>query len=119
MEKITMNEEFVKNIYKTIIEDGKIMYKDLYDNTEVTKRTIDYYKNALELYHSLNDNQKNVFMDVIEQTMIDTISHIFGIFDGSSTLSGNSMEFDIKINGVSTEYELQDYFLDFVENHNN
>ena len=58
-------------------------------------------------------------MNVIKQTMIDTISSLFGILDGSSTLSGGNMEFDIKINGMSTEDELQDTFLELVEEKNN
>lgn len=114
-----MNEEFIKNLYKTIIEDGRSIYKDLYENTEVTEQTVDYWKNALELYHSFNENQQNMFMDIVKQTMIDTISSIFGILDGSSTLSGGDFEFEVKINGFSTECELQDTFLRFVEENPN
>ena len=110
-----MNEEFVSRIYKTVIEDGENIYKELYENTEVTKRTVDYWKKALELYRSFDDDQKNVFMDIIRHTMIDTVSGVFGILDGSSTLSGGNLEFEIKINGISTENELQDTFLAVVE----
>lgn len=113
-----MNEEFARRIYKTIIEDGKELYKELYENTEITEKTIDYWKDALELYNSFNYKQKNVFMNIIKQTMIDTISSLFGILDGSSTLSGGNMEFDIKINGIGTEDEMQDTFLEIVEEEN-
>ena len=47
--------------------------------------------------------------------MVDTISSIFGVLDGSSTLPGEDYEFEVKINGVNTEGELQDAFLCFVE----
>ena len=47
--------------------------------------------------------------------MIDTISSVFGILDGSSTLSGGDFEFEVRINGISTEDDLQDTFLGFVE----
>lgn len=110
-----MNEEFVKSIYETVVEEGKNIYKDLYENTEVTERTVDYWKNALELYRSFDDRQKKVFLDIVKQTMIDTISSVFGILDGSSTLSGGDFEFEVKINGIGTEDELQDIFLGFVE----
>ncbi|MCM1499073.1 MAG: hypothetical protein NC124_11475 [Clostridium sp.] len=110
-----MNEEFVKEIYETIVKEGESIYKELYENTEVTERTIAYWKNALELYHSFENVQKSVFMDIIRQTMIDTISSVFGILDGSSTLGDGSFEFDVKINGVDTEDELQDTFLGYVE----
>lgn len=114
-EEIAMNENFVKSIYKTLIEDGKDIYKDLYENTKVSERTVDYWKNALELYHSFDDKQKDVFMNIVKQTMIDTISSVFGVLDGSSTLSGEDFEFEVRINGISTEDELQDTFLGFVE----
>ena len=110
-----MNEEFVKSIYQTVVEEGKNIYKDLYENTEVTERTVDYWKNALELYRSFDDRQKKVFLDIVKQTMIDTISSVFGVLDGSSTLSGGDFEFEVKINGIGTEDELQDAFLGFVE----
>lgn len=115
----TNNENFVKSIYKTLVEDGKDIYKDLYENTKVSEKTVDYWKNALELYHSFDDKQKDVFMNIVKQTMIDTISSVFGVLDGSSTLSGGDFEFEVRINGISTEDELQDTFLELVEENNN
>lgn len=110
-----MNEEFVKCIYETTVEDGKNMYKELYEETEVTGQTTDYWHNLLNLYGSFDHKQKNVFLDIIKQTMIDTISSIFGVLDGSSTLLGEDFEFEVKINGISTEEDLQDTFLRYVE----
>ena len=114
-----MNESFVKSIYKTLVEDGKDIYKDLYENTKASEKTVDYWKNALELYHSFDDIQKDVFMNIVKQTMIDTISSVLGVLDGSSTLYGGDFEFEVRINGISTEDELQDTFLEFVEENNN
>lgn len=110
-----MNERFIRSLYETVVEDGINTYRDLYENTEVTERTVNYWKNALALYHSFDEEQKNIFINIMEQTMIDTISSIFGVLDGSGTLSGEDFEFDVKINGVSTESELQDTFLAYVE----
>lgn len=50
--------------------------------------------------------------------MIDTISGVFGVLDGSSTLKDGEFECEVKINGVITKNELQDFFLDFVETNN-
>ena len=110
-----MNKKFIRSLYKTVVEEGKYIYSDLYENTEVTDKTVQYWKNALELYHSFDKRQKSIFIDIIKQTMVDTISSILGVLDGSSTLSEGDFEFDVKINGVSTEDELQDTFLEFVE----
>ena len=113
-----MNEKFIKSIYKTIVEEGRETYRDLYENTKVTEQTVDYWKRALELYHSFDNIEKKVFIDIIEQTIIDTLSSVLGVLDGSSSLDGINFEFDVKINGVSTEDELQDVFLGFIEESN-
>lgn len=117
-EEIVMNEEFARSIYETVVEEGKNIYKELYENTEVTEKTVDYWKNVLALYHSLDEKQRNVLIDIVQQIMIDTVSSVFGILDGSSTLSGGEFEFEVKINGISTEDELQDAFLEVAEENN-
>lgn len=110
-----MNEKFVKCIYETIVEGGKNIYQELYENTEVTEKTTDYWRDLLHLYGSFDDKQKKVFIGIIKQTMIDTISSIFGVLDGSSALLGGDFKFEVKINGICTEENLQDTFLGFIE----
>ena len=117
--EISMNEEFVKSVYATIVEEGEKIYKELYENTKITEQTSDYWKNAIELYKSFNVQQKDVFFQIIRQIMIDTISGIFGAFDGSSTLINGDFECEVRINGVFSENELQDNFLGFVEMNDN
>lgn len=111
-----MNKRFVESVYRTIVEEGKSTYKSLYEDTKISEKTIEYWKNAVTLYRSLNAEQQTIFMNILEQTMIDTVSGVFGVLDGSGTLSGGEFECDVKINGASTEEGLQDAFLAFVEN---
>lgn len=110
-----MNEEFVKKVYETVVNEGMQTYKDLFINTQITDNTVDYWKRTLTFYQSLEDTQKEVFFQIIKQTITDTVSGIFGIMDGSSTLIGGNCDISIKIDGVSTDDELQDDFLVFVE----
>ena len=110
-----MNEKFAREIYKTIVNESCDIYKELYQNTEITEKTVAYWKNALELFRGLDDEQKEIFFSVIRQTIIDTISGVFGVIDGSSTLGNEEFEFDFCINGINTEQELQDTFLEIVE----
>ncbi len=110
-----MNEKFVREIYKTIVNENCDIYKDLYENTEITEKTVLYWKNALELFRNLDDKQKEVFFSVIRQTIIDTISGVFGVIDGTSTLGDEEFEFNFCINGIDTEQELQDTFLEMIE----
>ena len=85
-----MNEKFVEKIYKTIVEDGVGEYKNLLDNTALKNATDKYWINALELYEKLTSEEKEKMLKFAELIMIDTISSVFGILDGSSTLSGEN-----------------------------
>ena len=114
-----MNEKFVEKIYKTIVEDGIGEYKNLLDNTTLKNATDKYWINALELYEKLSAEEKEKMLKFAELIMIYTISSVFCILDGSSTLSEETFEFDVMINGISTENELQDTFLGFVEDNMN
>lgn len=113
--RLDVNKKFVASLHKTVIEEGKILYKTLYETSEITKRTTDYWKETIAFYQSLDDNQRSVLLNIVEQTMVDTISSVLGVLDGAGTLSGENFEFDIKINGMGTEDELQDIFLAYVE----
>ena len=110
-----MNEEFIKKLYKTIVTDGIGEYHNLLENTNCKDATDRHWISTLELYEQLSSEEKEKMLKFAELIIIDTISSVFGIFDGSSTLSGGDFEFDIKINGVNTENELQDTFLEYVE----
>lgn len=111
-----MKEEFVKRLYDTGIEDGLEIYINQFNNTVITDKTTEFTRKALDMYNSLTNNQKDVFFEVLKITMIDTISLIFGVIDGSSTLNGGSMDIKMYINGEDTDEELQDTFLEYVEN---
>jgi len=110
-----MNKMFIKSIYKTVVEENKELYQDLFDNTTIDKRTDEYWKQSLNLYKNLSKENKEVLINIIEQTMIDTISNIFGIIDGSSTLNGCNIKTKLLLNGKDTDGELQDTFLEYVE----
>jgi hypothetical protein len=110
-----MTKVFIKGTYKTVVEENKKLYKDLFDNTTIDKRTDEYWKQSLNLYNNLSKDNKEVLMNIIEQTMIDTISNIFGIIDGSSTLNGCNIKTKLLLDGKDTDGELQDTFLEYVE----
>jgi len=114
-----MNEKFVENIYNTIVKDGIGEYENLLENTSDEDATDEYWKSVLELYKKLSSEEKEKMLKFAELIMIDTISNVFGVLDGSSTLAEETFEFEVKINGVSTENELQDTFLGFIEDNMN
>ncbi|MCR6108677.1 transposase [Salipaludibacillus agaradhaerens] len=110
-----MNEIFVKSLYESIVKENLELYKDLYETTNVTSKTDDYWKKAIGLYDNLTDENKEVLMKIIEQTMIDTISNMLGVIDGSSTMENCSLEPKLLLDSKDTEGELQDSFLEFIE----
>lgn len=117
------NEVFVKSIYKTIIEGNLSSYKEMYeeelDHTKLSNSEGDvYWKNQDEFYNSLDNEQKEVLMLMMKQTMIDTISHVFGIIDGSSGLVDADVEPSLLLDSIDSEGDLQDLFLAYIEDEN-
>lgn len=110
-----MNDIFVESLYESIIKENLQIYKDLYETTNVTSKTDDYLKKAIGFYDSLTDVNKDTLMKIIEQTMIDTTSNMLGVIDGSSTLKDCSLEPKLLLDSIDTEGELQDAFLEFIE----
>lgn len=115
-----MIKEKVEIIYESIVEEGIETYRQLYEKTKITDKTIVFWKKAIKLYEKLDSDEKEVFFDIIEQIIIDTTSSIFGIFDGSSSVAGGrTLETDIKIDNLDTKQNLQDYFLEIVQERKN
>lgn len=110
-----MNEKFIEKLYKTIIKDGIDEYKDLLGNTNLEDATDKYWEKSLDLYKSLTADNREKMLKFAELVMIDAISNIFGVLDGSTSLPEESFECKVSINGNSTENELQDTFLAYVE----
>lgn len=119
----SQNEVFVKAIYRTIIEGNLASYKEMYeerlDHAKLSKSEIDvYWKKQDEFYNKLNSEQKEVLMLMMKQTMIDTISHVFGIIDGSSGLVDAEVEPTLLLDSIDSEGDLQDLFLAYIEDEN-
>jgi hypothetical protein len=110
-----MNEDFVKSLYKSIVKENLELYKTVYETTNVGPKTDKHWREAIGLYNTLTDENKAILMSIIEQTMIDTISSMLGIIDGSSTLIDCSMEPKLLLDTIDTEGELQDCFLEYIE----
>lgn len=110
-----MNDIFVKSLYESIVKENIGLYKNLFETTAIEPETSEYWKQSIQLYKSLTEKSKEAFMKIIEQTMIDTISNMLGIIDGSSTLKNCSLESKLLLNNEDTAGELQDEFLEYIE----
>ena len=108
---------FIKAVMSTVVDDGIASYKTTFAHPGVV--TDPYWKRVLELYRSLPRGQRKVILDIMRQVQVDTLSEIFGIFDGTSSLSGRFETFEllhkagrrrVRLNG-----DLQDLLLEMEE----
>lgn len=112
MEKV---EKFVKEVYNSLVKEDEEVYRDLFNNTDINDDIIPYWKDALKLYSKLSDNDREIFFKVIKQITIDTISSLFGIIDGCTTIDDKGIETKLLLGEQDTEGELLDLFLAYVE----
>lgn len=110
-----MNATFVKALFDSVVKDNLQLYRDHLNTTEVTFKTDHYWKESLDLYHSLSIEHQSVFLKILEQTMIDTVSTMLGVIDGSTTLKKCSLEPKLLLDAIDTKGELQELFLEFIE----
>ncbi len=61
-------EKFTAQIKASVVEENVRIYRDLFENTE--NATDPYWQRALGLYRSLDNSQKDVFFEVIRQTIL-------------------------------------------------
>lgn len=104
---------FTAQIKKAIIEENTGIYRDLFDNTK--SATDPYWVRALELYNALDENQRNVFIEVVRQTAIDSVSNIFAVVDGVTQLDGQDGDIRFSCGDDELTGELQDRFLEQFE----
>jgi hypothetical protein len=105
--------EFTAQIKASIIEENTAIYRDLFENTK--SATDPYWIRALALYNALDTDQRRVFMEVIRQTTIDSVSNVFAVADGVTQLEGQDGDIRISCGDVDLTGELQDRFLEQFE----
>lgn len=106
-------ENFVTQVRSAIIADNMAIYKSLFTSTAVSEATDPYWKRALTLFGTLNEADRAVLFEVIRQTMVDTVSNVLGVLDGSSTLGTSRENFVLttKTDVTKLNGDLQDLFL--------
>lgn len=114
-----MNSSFIELVYKSIVQENCKVYEDILNIDKISEKTIPFWRDAISLYKDLDDNQRNIFMSVIQSVIIDTISNVFGVIDGSTNLEGHDFDISLCFSGISSEKELQDNFIEFAEKINN
>lgn len=107
-------EQFVKAVYATVVQDALSDYKNMYEE-EVSISDTELYSQAIHMYQQMDPEQQKLMMHIIEVVMVDTVSHIFGVIDGSSPLNDSDMEATLLLDNVDSEGELQDSFIGYLQ----
>lgn len=118
LDVLDKNEEIAQKIYDTLIEDGIVSYKEMFGIDDYSHFKDEYWIRAMGLFKSFDEDQQQVFFEIIRQIMVDTGASMLAILDGSASLSeGGAFESEITIDGVNAEYLLE-YFLSRDEERN-
>jgi len=107
--------EFVEKIRESVIDSNVQIYRNLFQNTSLDQVKDPYWVNALSFFNSLDIKQKEVLFSIIRQVEVDTVSNIFGILDGTSTLYDNQEEefvLSTDSGAIKISGDLQDIFLE-------
>lgn len=82
---------------------------------EVSLSDIDLYSQAIHMYQQMNPEQQRLMMHIVEVVMVDTVSHVFGVIDGSSPLNDSDIEAKLLLDDIDTEGYLQDLFIGYLQ----
>lgn len=107
--------QFAKALYETVVTESVQSYRDMFDNMEIHPDMDDYSSQAVTLFRSLSKDNQKIFMKIIEQTIIDDVSHVCGIIDGTSTLTNCEIEPTLLLDSQETDEFIQEMFLVHIE----
>jgi hypothetical protein len=107
-------KDFVIGLHTTIVDENIEIYKNLFQNTVLENVSDPYWRNALVLFNTLSEEQRDIFFSVIKQVIVDTTSNLLGVIDGVSSFTGQENEFLLLASDShkSLSGDLQDLFLE-------
>lgn len=107
-------EEFVEKVRRTIIEGNMALYRSSFVAAELEKGADEYGKKVLQVLSCLQgEPDREALLSIVRQVIVDTLSSLFGILDGSSQLDGRFEDFRLirEESGERLDGDLQDYLL--------
>ena len=102
-------EEFVSNVKDEVFKETFEYYFKMLPNP--IAGTDKNWKTSKELYHSLNEEQKQQMQTFTKMVMQDVVSMIFGKLDNISSFANQKGDFELTINGNVISGDLQELFL--------
>lgn len=108
-------QEFVTAVRARVIANDNEVYQKLL--TSANGATDPVWQDVIKIYRDLGSDQQALFVSFLRLIQVNTVSHIFGILDGSTYLSDESESFILKTeNGDDLlNGDLQEIFLELEE----
>lgn len=114
----TMNpDEFVTQVRNSVVDEGAETYRVLLETTPIADATDPHWRALLGLYGRLPEADRKILRDVVRQVAVGTVSSLFGIIDGSSSMEGQTKGFELLCPKSRRRLDgsLQDLFLEMEE----
>ena len=106
-------QQLIACIRAEVLDQNMADYQSMLCENSLSGPKSQYWKQMAMFNMSLNDEQRRQFEFAIRQVMVDTISNMLGILDGTSILEKYREEFSLKYGDDEKELngDLQDFFL--------
>jgi len=105
------HETFVRRVYDALVEDSIQNEKMLNENVQILDWMPELRKNKLELYQSLDENQKIIFLKSIKDAKENAVYNLFCMLEGLGNKKDRDLfEVELKINGLKVDEGLADTF---------
>jgi len=107
-------KDFVACLRREVLEANLTLYRqNLGRSSPALAEPQTLWPKMTELYQSLTEEQRRQFMEGIRQVMVDTLSNVLRILDGSTMLEHHRGYFHLTYDDELRELngELQDLFL--------
>ncbi|HMT54765.1 MAG TPA: hypothetical protein PKD16_16940 [Saprospiraceae bacterium] len=107
--------EFVTAIRQRVVENDNKTYHDLLESDDSPQDSV--WRAIYSIYKSLSKEQQKDFLLFLRLIQTNTISHVFGILDGSTYLNNYRESFVLKTesDNMVINGDLQDLFLEMEE----
>lgn len=105
-------EFFVQQIKRDIVDENTAYYVDILENFDISELSGDFWYDTIKCYRTLSSDEKKSFDTFIRQIIIDTLSNIFGIVDGTVDFP---TELELRDESDNRLEDIQDHFLSLIE----
>jgi hypothetical protein len=106
-------QQFVVQIHESIVEDGAEPYRLMFAPSR-TPPTNPSLQRGRQLFADLSDDQREVFLEILERVAMQTTCSLFAILDGTSHFARGET-FDLSNGGQKLNGGLTHIFLQLVK----